>query len=244
MKVDLNRIDGIDDAIISMFLSKRTLTPELELEIRQEVARCSNHVPSRDTPIGALTEASPKLRDWLDKLMKWGTRHITMLRFIDLSFSVYGLHRGGQDDWDAHACRFNNRIIRSSTRMANFGQSEMSGFYEDKIVPTDAALAALGIEMPEEVTLGDRTYVRAVNGYILKGHEDDKDYKRGLYMMSIPSDFIFRIQATEFAHVYRERNDDGSAHPEVKEVAESCATQVAGATLGYLDKKTLMEIRQ
>ena len=36
MEVYLNRIDGWDDAIISMFLSKRTLTRELENEIRNE----------------------------------------------------------------------------------------------------------------------------------------------------------------------------------------------------------------
>ena len=36
MQVFLNRVDGIDDAIISMFLSKRTLTRDLEMEIRNE----------------------------------------------------------------------------------------------------------------------------------------------------------------------------------------------------------------
>ena len=36
MKIYLNRIDGWDDAIISMFLSKRTLTRELECDIRKE----------------------------------------------------------------------------------------------------------------------------------------------------------------------------------------------------------------
>lgn len=34
MEVFLNRVDGLDDAIISMFLSKRTLTRELELDMR------------------------------------------------------------------------------------------------------------------------------------------------------------------------------------------------------------------
>ena len=37
MEVYLNRLDGWDDAIISMFLSKRTLTRELEMEIRKVV---------------------------------------------------------------------------------------------------------------------------------------------------------------------------------------------------------------
>ena len=76
-----------------------------------------------------------------------------MLRFIDISVTVEGLHRAGQDDWDSHAARFNNRIIRSSTRLASFGY-EMSEWYQDKIIPTDAALDLLGIEAPE-VTLGE-----------------------------------------------------------------------------------------
>ena len=39
MEVHLNSITGIDDAIISMFESKRGLTREKELEIRREVQR-------------------------------------------------------------------------------------------------------------------------------------------------------------------------------------------------------------
>ncbi len=38
MEVFLNRVDGIDDAIISMFLSKRTLTREMEMDIRNKTA--------------------------------------------------------------------------------------------------------------------------------------------------------------------------------------------------------------
>lgn len=245
MQVFLNRVDGIDDAIISMFLSKRTLTRELELEIRNEVRRCSNQVFDGETPLGALTHQTDKLRDWMEKLSKWGEQHITMLRFMDLSFTVYGLHRGGQDDWDAHDYRFHNRIIRSSTRLGTFNHGEMSDWYKSKIVPTDMALAMLGITLPDRIVDPDgRTYVRGVNGYVLEGHENDKDYKRGLYMLSIPSCFIFRIQGTEFAHVYRERREAGTANPEVKQVAESCASQLDAATLGYFDRAKLLAIRQ
>ena len=59
------------------------------------------------------------------------------------------------------------------------------------------ALAALDITMPDEIIYEGQTYVRASNGYILKGMENENDVKRGLYMLSIPSDFIFRIQLTE-----------------------------------------------
>ena len=62
MEVYLNHIDGVDDAIISMFLSKRTLTRELENEIRQEVKNCSA------AGSGRLKAPTDKLQGWLRKL--------------------------------------------------------------------------------------------------------------------------------------------------------------------------------
>ena len=88
-----------------------------------------------------------------------------------------------------------------------------------------------------------KIYVRGVNGYIVKGMENNKDAKRGLYMLSIPSNFIFRIQLTEFAHVYKERNINGGANPEVKTAVESMADQVEAATAGYATRDVLMRIK-
>lgn len=248
MEVFLNRIDGLDDAIISMFLSKRTLTRELEQEIRAEVAKysCPNNLTG--LPMGALDvrsadHLSSKLIDWMTKLFKWGPKHITMLRFIDLSFTVYGLHRAGQDDLDSHAMRMNNRIIRSSTRLADFSHGEVSEFYEGKIVPTDVALAYLCIETPEKIEYEGKTYVRAVNGYVLEEMKDNKDVKRGLYMLSIPSNFIFRCNLTEFSHIYKERNINSSANPEVKTCIESGVTQLERATFSYINRDLLMAIK-
>lgn len=243
MEIYLNRVDGVDDAIVSMFFSKRTLTRELEMEIRNEVIRHSTMIYDGHTPLGALNGTSEKLNDWLDKLFKWGTVHYTMLRFIDLSFTVYGLHRGGQDDLDAHAMRMNNRIIRASTRLSTFDTGEVSSYYEDKIIPTDVALAYLGIKTPDEIEYNGVTYVRAANGYIVKGMESNKDVKRGLYMLSIPSSFIFRIQLTEFAHVYKERNLNGTANPEVKDSVERMTDQAEAATRGFVNRDLLMAIR-
>lgn len=244
MNVRLNRVDGIDDAIVSMYLSKRTLTPELEEEIRHEVAECTNLVRTPDRPFGSLLGATSKLEGWLKTLFKWGVRHNTMLRFIDLSFTVYDLHRGAQDDLDSHARRMDNRIIRSSTRLATFDDGEMSDWYEGKIVSTDMALAELGYRLPDEIEYEGKTYVRCVNGYVLKGHEKDRDYLRGLYMLSIPSSFVFRINLTEFAHVYRERNEGGTANPELKMAVESMADQLERATDGWVTRDLLMSIRQ
>lgn len=242
MEVYLNRIDGWDDAIISMFLSKRTLTRALEMDIRREVAACVNTNPD-DGPIGALINPTEKLNDWLAKLFKWSPMHITMGRFLDFSFTVYGLHRAGQDDLDSHAKRMENRIIRSSTRLADYSHGEMSEYYQGKIVPTDTALAFLGITTPDKIEYEGQTYVRGVNGYILKGMENNKDVKRGLYMLSIPSNFIFKINMTEYAHVFKERNDKGSANPEVKGCIEGATNKLEAASLGFINRDILLKIK-
>lgn len=242
MEVYLNRIDGWDDAIISMFLSKRTLTRELEMDIRNEVALCTNHIPEMG-PVGAFVCMTDQLKDWLTKLFKWAPIHVTMGKFIDLSFTVYGLHRGAQDDYDSHAKRMDNRIIRSSTRLADFSHGEMSEYYADKIIPTDTALAFLGIETPDEIEYNGQTYVRGVNGYILKGMENHKDVKRGLYMLSIPSNFIFRINLTEHAHVHKERNIHSTANPELKTCIELEADQLEKASWGFINRDLLMAIK-
>jgi hypothetical protein len=73
--------------------------------------------------------------------------------------------------------------------------------------------------------------------------ENDKDVKRGLYMLSIPSNFIFRIQLTEFAHVFKERNIYGTANPEVKRAVESMADQLDAATNRFANRDLLLAIK-
>jgi hypothetical protein len=242
MEAYLNRIDGWDDAIISMFLSKRTLTRELEKEIRNEVYVCTIHDPAQGV-IGTLINPSEQLTDWLNKLFKWAPRHITMGKFLDLSFTVYGLHRGAQDDLDSHAKRMDNRIIRASTRLADFSHGEVSEYYNGKIIPTDVALAALGIMTPEEIEYDGNTYVKGVNGYILKGMENNRDVKRGLYMLSIPSNFIYKINMTEYAHVYKERNAKSTANPELKICIEGSTDQLEEASCGYINREFLLSVK-
>ena len=210
MKVILNSIDGIADAIEAMYFSKRTWDLDLHNQIREECLK---------------SDKSDQFNKWLDMVCKMTKKHITIGKFIDLSFIVVGLHRAGQDDWDAHAKRFDNRIIRSSTRLATYG-NEKSDWYKDKILTTDEVLDILEIKSPTEIEYNGKTYVKSVNGYILKEYENNKDVKRGLYMLSIPSNFIFRVNLTEFAHVYKERNELGSANPEVKQCAEMCLSEI------------------
>lgn len=236
MRVYLNEVSGIADAIVSMYISKRTLTEELESHIRDLAHRFTDRRGFLITDMSQLNEESlesmasdyEEFQTMISKCVKWGQMHTTMLRFIDLSFMVYGLHRAGQDDWDAHACRFNNRIIRSSTRLATFAD-EMSDYYEGKIMTTDQMLKELHMGMPNMVLIGEKRYARTTNGYILEEEQDNKDVKRGLYMLSIPSNFIFRVNLTEFSHVYKERNANSHANPEVKELAETIADLLESA---------------
>ncbi|MBR1743181.1 MAG: hypothetical protein IJ733_15195, partial [Lachnospiraceae bacterium] len=137
MKVYVNSMSGIEDAIVSLFMSKRSWTRELEIHIHEVCHKVLNYNGSLKENDDTLKDEFQEFNNWLDKLVKWGWMHTTLLRFIDISVTVEGLHRAGQDDWDAHAKRFDNRIIRNSTRVkqSNF-QYEMSSYYEDKILPT------------------------------------------------------------------------------------------------------------
>lgn len=242
MKVYLNKITGIDDAIVSMYMSKRTWTRELEEKIRK-----ATHISTNRKGALSAIEASESNKtlvefftEELNKVVKWGKRHMTMLRFVDISVTVEGMHRAGQDDVDSHAMRFNNRIIRSSTRLAKFG-NEMSDYYAGKIIPTDVALAALGIATPDKLEYEGKTYIKTVNGYVLEGMENSKDVLRGLYMLSIPSNFIFKCQLTEWAHVYKERNKNGTANAEVKEFCEAVCDQIE-AMVPQFNRELLMAI--
>lgn len=216
MQVKVNTITGFDDAFVAMYMSKRSWTPELDSEIRD---LCQN-VQNR------LTDDYTRFDELLSKLLKIGRKHITLLRFIDISIMTQGLHRAGQDDIDAHARRFDNRIIRNSTRLATFDGNEVSDYYKDKILATDRALDVLGVKIPEKIEYEGNTYVKTVNGYVREEYKDNKDVRRGLYMLSIPSNFISKINLCEWAHVFKERNKDGGANPEVKEWAEEVMRQI------------------
>ena len=213
VKVYLNEITGVADALESMYMSKRTWTPQLAKEIRDDCRNMYGYI--------ANWGAYDMTKSRLDTFCKYAWKHTVMLDFITISVTVEGLHRAGQDDWDAHACRYNNRIIRSSTRLADFDEDEMSDFYTGKIIPTEVALDMLGITLPPTLTTDDgQMYVKTEGGYIREDLKDNRDVKRGLYRLCIPSTFIFKCNLAQWAHVYRMRNASGTANPEVKEVAE------------------------
>lgn len=228
MRVYLNSIMGIPDAITTMFFSKRTWTRRLEEDIRNT---CSD-VLDRNGRMLDIIPMSPdksyeKYCDWMSMLLKWGKSHTTMLEFIQLSFTVEGLHRGAQDDFDAHAERLDNRIIRSSTRMAKFMAGDVSEWYSDRIIPTEVALAMQGIKMPNKIERDGSQYTWTTHGYVRDDLLDDQDTVRGLYRLSIPSNFIFECDLANYCHIYQQRGAHGHAHPELKLCMEQQADEIA-----------------
>lgn len=226
MKVTINNITGFEDAFVAMYISKRSWTPELDADIR----KTCEIVLDRNGRIDPLADKNSidKFNNWLSILLRMGRKHITVLRYIEISMMTEGIHRAGQDDIDAHAKRFENKIIRSSTRLAEYGDCEISDWYKDKIIPTDKALSILGINIPSVINHNGETYIKTTNGYIKEKYKNNKDVRRGLYMLSIPSNFVSKINLCEWGHVFKERNQDGGANPEVKEWAESVMNQITG----------------
>lgn len=250
MKATVLSIQGWEEAITSLFMSKRTWTPELALDIRliteaatdrygkvyyekyfprEEVKRFSPEV------VSDIMEKTGKVRDsdalwttfldWTNALFKWGPTHITLLRYLDIAIMTEGMHRGGQDDIDSHARRFDNRIIRTSTRVT-FMESERSEWYEDKIMTDKEAANIIGWHFPDWISYGGERWVKTTNGYVKEEYQNNKDVERGLYMLSLPSNFISKINLCEWGHVFKERYSEGGANPEVKVWAESITSQL------------------
>ena len=151
--IRLVEITGLKAAFASLLMSKWSYTPEKYKEISDLVdiyTNPKNGFVNLDINRKANTpEKFDEMVEWLKKAAKWGLGvddmfdawlddgHETLLRFIDFTFFTEGLHRGAQDDLDAHAVRFNNRIVRSSTRLAVKDGVELSDWYKDKVMGFD-----------------------------------------------------------------------------------------------------------
>lgn len=213
MEVYLNSITGIDDAMVSLFMSKQHWTRGKEEFIRDVVRSSLDHK-------GKLIHAREEYTELLEKVCKYGKQHTELLRYIKLSVTVNGLHRAGQDDWDSHVRRM-DAMVRASTRLSDF-TTEVSDFYKGKIIP----FADAGVELPDTIIHDEHAYVRYANGYIREDMKKDKDVKRGLYLLSIPSSFIYKIGLPDHSHMYKLRNENGTANPEVKQCMEMLSDQI------------------
>lgn len=222
MKVYLNEINGLWAAIDAAYFSKRSWTREKEQHIMCVYARNFDFWGMRKRENNGF---DPEMMEMMDMLFKWSKSHITLGKFVDFNFTIEGLHRGAQDDFDSHAKRLDNRIVRSSTRLAKFGE-EKSEWYQDKILTTDEVLKIMEIPRPAEIMVDGVNYVSTTNGYVREDLKDNKDVLRGLYMLSIPSNFIFKCNCTEFAHIVNERDEASHAAPELRLMIEECKNQL------------------
>lgn len=236
MKATVLSVTGWEEAITAVFMSKRTWTPELGAEIREVVAnvisRYGEYCGGRDfietnAPLAVGASLDEKFENWSTKVLKWGTRHNTLLRYLDITIMTEGMHRAGQDDIDAHARRFDNRIIRNSTRATSQPYQTVSEFYQGKIMTDGEAAKALGFELPDKTTIDGEVWVKTTNGYVKEAYVNNNDVTRGLYMLAISSNFISKINLCEWGHVFKERCNEGGANPEVKRWAEMVTEQLA-----------------
>ena len=249
MQIYLSSYTGWADAFQTMFMSRGTWTPELMADIKHVCSHCL-------TPDGQLypevdSESWEKFSKWRNSLFKFGTIHITLLKFMDFCFVVQGLHRGATDDWDAHAQRFNNRIVRLSTRLSAMKNVDtetndlvMSDYYADKVLTLGQVLKLLNIELPEAIQNGEDTYVRGINGYVREDLKDNPDVKRGLYPLGLSNLFIFKCNLVEYAHVRELRMrrteghpQSGHAHPELWDLVDMIDAELEkiGVTKEMLD---------
>ena len=224
MKVTVRSITGFEEAFDAMYMSKRTWTPRLGEEIRSLCANVLDRYGNIKKDCNV--ENLEKFDSWMCMLLKMGRKHITVIKYIDIAIMTEGIHRAGQDDIDAHAERFDNRNIRNSTRLSTFSDGEMSDYYKDKILTTDQMLSIAGINVADKFDYNGSTYIKTTNGYVKEEYKNNKDVKRGLYMLSIPSNFVAKINLAQWGHVFQERNKDGGANPEVKQWAEMVTKQI------------------
>lgn len=83
MKATVTSITGFYEAFVSMFMSKRTWTPELNEEIKVVCDKVLN--PDGRLKEDQEVESYDKFCKWLGMLLRMGKRHITVLRYIDIT---------------------------------------------------------------------------------------------------------------------------------------------------------------
>lgn len=252
MQVHVTGIFGWEQAFKALYTSKRhldyTKAYEIENVVNLATARDGSIIDldmipyecNGDIPLDSRKKAIDEFHRMSEILFDVGKEHIVLLRFLNINIDTFGIHRAGQDDIDAHAERFDTRIVRASTRLATF-KDEKSDWYKDKILTTDDVLNKLDIHLPDTIINEDGEFIRCTNGYVRVDYADNKDARRGLYMESIPSDFVSQINLTEFSHVYKLRQAGSTANPEVQEWAEKvlhCLSRMSP----YITKELLLKI--
>jgi len=259
MEFKLLKVSGYEEAILSLRMSKgKYYSWEKAQEIQQLVYLVTNHMGALCTPV----EYKAKL-EMLDRYGDYETdvaeferllqltmnnamgeqKHHTLMKYIDVSFITEGLHRGAQDDLDAHAIAFNNRITRFSTRLAEIPEVKLSEWYQDKLIPfydvmldRDPSIEFSSDkypQMPLEVFVGDDRFVITPFGYVLEKYAQvpaknglAKDVQRGLMPLGMESNGLWKTDLFNLRYVYKMRSKLTKANPELKDGMEQLADQI------------------
>ena len=260
MSIKLKAISGYAPAITSLKMTKRHYNEKTYEELIDDVHAVTdahgffkNEKDFREVAeifldneseirsyINAKMSISENILSELNKLAKWGAGvgmdawiddgHEAILRFIDLSFVGENLGYGTVADLDSHVTRMNNRMIRSSSRIAKYDQDERSEWYVGRICSIEDMLETFGKSAPNSfVNSEGKVFIKTPNGYVIEGEETDGDARRGNYPLCIPMQCIFNVNLYDLRHIYMRRNKYTHATPELKNAIEDLANQVEQA---------------
>jgi len=161
-------------------------------------------------------------------------KHHTLMKYIDVSFFTEGLHRGAQDDLDAHAIAFNNRITRFSTRLAEIDQNLLSDWYKDKIIPFSET--PFYSDMPDELYGENGKFIKTPFGWVAEKYAQvpaknglAKDVQRGGMLLGMVSNAIWKTDLFNLRYIYSMRSKLTKANPELKDGMEMLADQIEQA---------------
>lgn len=261
MKIGYFKISGFDGLIRSFFMTNKNYNEDIERRMTnverfityakfahpkfdimnidasiiypmvEEMMRIKNRGFMSDIETSALVNDIIWYNKNLKSAINCGKKHTTLLRFVDFTFVVDGLHRGAQDDFDSHAKRLESRIVRMTTRTVNNEKiNDISDFYKGKIM-TFTDLVSM-FNLPEATTFNDKTFVRTPFGYVNEEYKDDRDVLRGNVPLAVSSMFTVKVNITEFCHIVRERAPGTTAAPELQEMIRMVVEDHIMPTLG------------
>ncbi|MED3571928.1 FAD-dependent thymidylate synthase [Cytobacillus praedii] len=268
MQFRLYKVSGYEEAILSLRMSKgKFYSWEKAKEIQELVyvmtdnqGRINKHdqyaiklnlVDSYDNPkitgnyVKDLQEFERLLGLTFNNAMG-EFKHHTLMKYIDVAFFTEGLHRGAQDDLDAHAIAFNNRITRFSTRLAEISDTQLSEWYQDKAIPFFEAFKLINqqriiqgkeeVKLPNGIEIDGNLFTKTPFGYVLEKYAQvpaknglAKDVQRGLMPLGLSSNAIWKTDLFNLRYVYKMRSKLTKANPELKLGMEQLADQIEEA---------------
>lgn len=283
MKFHLYKVSGYEEAIMAIRMSKgKAYSLEKAQEIQDLVYVCTDRSGFLANPVTYESKLRELAHPYIPASFKHGKitgdynkdiaefkrllgitmnmamgeqTHHTLIKYIDISFFTDGLHRGAQDDLDAHAMAFMNRITRFSTRLANIDEVKLSEWYQDKLIPFPEAFNIInsqikqeemqkllyggivdstkGFKMPDSIQIKGDNFIYTPFGYMLEryaniSHDNGlyKDVARGGMPLGLASSAIWKADLFDLRYVYHMRSKLTKANPELRDGIEMLADQI------------------